>query len=225
MWCATPVTQSVAEAVSRRTGVSWVTAYGTSELPVIACNEIEGARLDTVGRPVPGTRVRIVSLEDGAPLSPGAVRRDSGSLGFGDGRLPAERGDGAGIFGRVVSDGRRRISGRQRRAADHRPRQGDDQGAGISGRPRRDRGRAPGSRGRRGLRGVRGARRGRMGRPSSPRSRRADGSRPTSSSRLSGTGWRPTSGPSRVVFVPEIPRLPSGKVLRRVLKERLWTSV
>ena len=26
--------------------------------------------------------------------------------------------------------------------------------------------------------------------------------------------------PSRVVFVPEIPRLPSGKVLRRVLKER-----
>jgi long-chain acyl-CoA synthetase len=31
--------------------------------------------------------------------------------------------------------------------------------------------------------------------------------------------------PSRVVFVAEIPRLPSGKVLRRVLKERLWTSV
>jgi long-chain acyl-CoA synthetase len=30
--------------------------------------------------------------------------------------------------------------------------------------------------------------------------------------------------PSRVEFVPEIPRLPSGKVLRRVLKERLWTS-
>ena len=30
--------------------------------------------------------------------------------------------------------------------------------------------------------------------------------------------------PSRVVFVEEIPRLPSGKVLRRVLKERLWTS-
>jgi acyl-coenzyme A synthetase/AMP-(fatty) acid ligase len=30
--------------------------------------------------------------------------------------------------------------------------------------------------------------------------------------------------PSRVDFVEEIPRLPSGKVLRRVLKERLWTS-
>ena len=31
--------------------------------------------------------------------------------------------------------------------------------------------------------------------------------------------------PNRVVVVDEIPRLPSGKVLRRVLKERLWTSV
>ena len=30
---------------------------------------------------------------------------------------------------------------------------------------------------------------------------------------------------SRVFIVSEIPRLPSGKVLRRVLKERLWTSV
>ena len=45
--------------------MNWVTAYGTSELPVIACNSLEGARLDTVGRPVPGVEVRIVSLEDG----------------------------------------------------------------------------------------------------------------------------------------------------------------
>ena len=35
MWCATPVTQSVAEAVTAKTGVNWVTAYGTSELPAI----------------------------------------------------------------------------------------------------------------------------------------------------------------------------------------------
>src|SRR3989440_12049820 len=51
MWCATPVTQSVAEAVTGRTGVTWGTAYGTSELPVIACNEIHGPRLHTGGRP------------------------------------------------------------------------------------------------------------------------------------------------------------------------------
>jgi len=71
--CATPVTQSVAEAVTGRTGVSWVTAYGTSELPVIACNEIDGPRLDTVGRAVAGARVRIVSLETPNPCRPGAV--------------------------------------------------------------------------------------------------------------------------------------------------------
>ncbi len=74
MWCATPVTRSVADAVTARTGVNWVTAYGASELPVIACNELEGARLDTVGRPVPGVSVRIVSLQSGEPLGPGGGR-------------------------------------------------------------------------------------------------------------------------------------------------------
>jgi long-chain acyl-CoA synthetase len=87
MWCATPVTQSVAEAVTRRTGVNWVTAYGASELPVIACNQIDGARLDTVGRPVPGASVRVVSLETGEPVKPGElgeiqVRSDSVMAGY-----------------------------------------------------------------------------------------------------------------------------------------------
>jgi long-chain acyl-CoA synthetase len=59
MWCATPVTPSIAETVSRRTGVGWLTAYGTSELPVIACNPLDDVRLDTVGRPVPGVDVRV----------------------------------------------------------------------------------------------------------------------------------------------------------------------
>src|SRR3954467_3948463 len=87
MWCATPVTQSVAEAVTDRVGVNWVTAYGTSELPVIACNLLERAKLDTVGRPVPGVDVRIVSLEDGKPVGPGevgeiAARSDSVMVGY-----------------------------------------------------------------------------------------------------------------------------------------------
>ena len=54
MWGATPVRASVAETVTRRTGVGWVPAYGTTELPVITCNPLDGARLDSVGRPVPG---------------------------------------------------------------------------------------------------------------------------------------------------------------------------
>ena len=73
MWGATPVSIPVAEAVTRRAGVAWVPAYGTTELPVIACNPIEGARLDTVGRPVPGVRLRVVSLENGDPVGPGEV--------------------------------------------------------------------------------------------------------------------------------------------------------
>lgn len=71
MWCATPVTVSVAEAVTRRTGIGWISAYGTSEVPVIACCPRDAARLDTVGRPIP--QVRIVSTETGEPVEPGAV--------------------------------------------------------------------------------------------------------------------------------------------------------
>jgi long-chain acyl-CoA synthetase len=73
MWCATPVTQSVAKAVTDRVGINWVTAYGTSELPVLTCNSLEGACLDTVGRAVPGVDIRIVSLEGGTPVEPGEV--------------------------------------------------------------------------------------------------------------------------------------------------------
>jgi acyl-CoA synthetase (AMP-forming)/AMP-acid ligase II len=70
MWGATPVTPSVAETVTRRSGVPWVPAYGASELPVIACNPVPGARLDSVGKPVPGVSLRVVSLETGAELGP-----------------------------------------------------------------------------------------------------------------------------------------------------------
>jgi acyl-CoA synthetase (AMP-forming)/AMP-acid ligase II len=69
MWCATPVTASVADAVTQRTGVGWISAYGTSEVPVIACCPRDEARLDTVGRPIPA--VRIVSTETGEPVEPG----------------------------------------------------------------------------------------------------------------------------------------------------------
>ena len=83
MWGATPVTPSVAETVTRRTGVPWVPAYGASELPVIACNPVRGARLDSVGQPVPGVALRVVSLETGAELGPdetGEIQLRSPSL-------------------------------------------------------------------------------------------------------------------------------------------------
>jgi acyl-CoA synthetase (AMP-forming)/AMP-acid ligase II len=91
MWGATPVTPSVAETVTRRTGVPWVPAYGASELPVITCNPVRQARLDTAGQPVPGVDLRVVDLETGDPVEPGEtgeiqVRAESLMSGY----LPAE---------------------------------------------------------------------------------------------------------------------------------------
>ena len=91
MWGATPVTPSVAQAVTRRTDVAWLPAYGASELPVITCNPLDAPRLDSAGLAVPGVRLRVVSLETGAPLAPGEsgeiqARSDSLMAGY----LPAE---------------------------------------------------------------------------------------------------------------------------------------
>jgi acyl-CoA synthetase (AMP-forming)/AMP-acid ligase II len=76
MWGATPVTASVADAVTRRTGVRWLAAYGASELPVLAANPVgdPGAwRLDSAGLPPAGVELRAVDLDSGAVLPPGAT--------------------------------------------------------------------------------------------------------------------------------------------------------
>jgi acyl-CoA synthetase (AMP-forming)/AMP-acid ligase II len=74
MWGATPVTESVAEVVTARTGVRWLAAYGASELPVISCNPVADPmswRLDSAGLPPAGVELRAVDLDTGAVLSPG----------------------------------------------------------------------------------------------------------------------------------------------------------
>jgi long-chain acyl-CoA synthetase len=76
MWGATPVTASVAEAVTARTGVRWLPAYGASELPVIACNPVDRPaewRLDSAGLPGPEVELRVVDLDTGAVLEPGHI--------------------------------------------------------------------------------------------------------------------------------------------------------
>lgn len=90
MWGATPVTQSVAEEVARRTGVSFMPAYGTSEVPVITSNPVTRPdlwRLDCPGIPVHDVRVRIVDVETGTVLPPGGageiqVRSPSAMVGY-----------------------------------------------------------------------------------------------------------------------------------------------
>jgi acyl-CoA synthetase (AMP-forming)/AMP-acid ligase II len=74
MWGATPVTESVAEVVTARTGVRWLPAYGASELPVLACNPVDRPaawRLDSAGLPPDGVELRVADLDTGEVLAPG----------------------------------------------------------------------------------------------------------------------------------------------------------
>ena len=76
MWGATPVSESVAEVVTRRTGVRWLPGYGASELPVISCNPVgdpDRWRLDSAGLPPAGVELRVADLDSGEPLPPGGV--------------------------------------------------------------------------------------------------------------------------------------------------------
>ena len=76
VWGATPVTESVAQRVTELTGVRWLCAYGASELPVIAANPVHEPgrwRLDSAGRPPAGVRLRVVDLDTGAVLPPGGI--------------------------------------------------------------------------------------------------------------------------------------------------------
>jgi acyl-CoA synthetase (AMP-forming)/AMP-acid ligase II len=94
MWGATPVTASVAEAVTARTGVRWLPGYGASEVPVIAVNPVNEPhrwRLDSAGLPPAGVEIRIAALDSGEVLAPGGTgeiqaRSPSAMLGY----LPEE---------------------------------------------------------------------------------------------------------------------------------------
>ncbi len=76
MWGATPVTEHVARVVTARTGVRWLPAYGASEVPVIAANPVdrpEEWRLDSAGLAPPGVELRVVDVETAAVLEPGGI--------------------------------------------------------------------------------------------------------------------------------------------------------
>ncbi|MEV0358377.1 AMP-binding protein [Nocardia sp. NPDC050697] len=218
MWGATPVTADVAERVTARTGVPWLPAYGASELPVIACNPLTGARLDSVGRAAPGVEIRVVELGSGAPLPPGELgelqcRAASVMAGY----LPDSATAGAfddgwyrtGDVGWVDADGWIRLTDRAKEMIKVRGFQvaPAEIEAVLHAHP-----------------AVRDC--AVFGTPD-PRDGEAivaavhaDGVSADELIALVGTHLAGYKRPRRVVFVPEIPRLPSGKVLRRVLEER-----
>ena len=219
MWGATPVTPSVAETVTRRTGVGWVPAYGATELPVIACSPLGGARLDSPGRPVPGVDARVVSLETGEPVPPGGtgeiqVRAESLMAGYLPEEATAASLDGGwyrtGDVGSIDAGGWLRLTDRTKEMIKVR---------GFQVAPAE----------------VEAVLHGHaavadcavFGVPDA-----ADGERivaavavaaevdPAELAALVGERLASYKRPGRVVLVPEIPRLPSGKVLRRVLRDR-----
>ncbi|MDT5219388.1 MAG: long-chain acyl-CoA synthetase [Mycobacterium sp.] len=222
MWGATPVTASIAETVTRRTGIGWVPAYGTTELPVIACNPQDGARLDSVGQAVPGVELRVVSLATGAPVGPGEVgeiQARSGSLMAGYlpcGATAEAFVDGwyrTGDVGWLDVDGWLRITDRLKEMIKVRgfqvaPAEIETvlhghpavQDCAVFGVP-------DGANGEAVVAAVATHSSSETTEVAAELVARVD-AKLASYKRL-----------NRVVFVPDIPRLPSGKVLRRVLKE------
>ena len=219
MWGATPVNTHVAQTVTRRTGVQWLPAYGTTELPVIACNPIEGARLDTVGRPVPGVELRVVSLESGEPAGPGEVGEiQARSASLMAGYLPAEATKEAirdgwyrtGDVGWLDTGGWLRITDRLKEMIKVRGFQvaPAEIEAVLQGHPAvKDC-------------AVFGIPDGINGETVVAAVATSAPVEATELTALVDEKLASYKRLSRIVFVPEIPRLPSGKVLRRVLKER-----
>ena len=112
MWGATPVTPSVAETVTARTGVRWLPAYGTSEVPVITANPIDRPdawRLDSAGLPVGDVELRVADLDTG-PSCPRRDGRDPGAQCLRHGWIPPRRGHGGRLRRRVVPHRRRRLA-------------------------------------------------------------------------------------------------------------------
>jgi acyl-CoA synthetase (AMP-forming)/AMP-acid ligase II len=241
MWGATPVTASVAQTVTRRTGVAWVPAYGASELPVIACNPVRGARLDSAGKPVPGVELRVVSLETGHPVKAagetGEIQLRAPSLM--SGYLPAEEtaasfDDGwyrTGDVGYVEPDGWVHLTDRSKEMIKVR---------GFQVAPAEVEGVLLGHPGVRdcAVFGVPDPVNGESiiaavaldpeaSPEASPAARPADANAavdPRDLAAYVGDRLASYKKPAEVIVVDEIPRLPSGKALRRVLKDNYLTN-
>ena len=226
---STPAPRRSAPSCSRRPreriGCPVVQGYGMTESsPVTHVTPLDPARhrLGSIGPPVPNTECRIVDVASGEELGARRGGRGVRARAAGHARLPRRpRGDRRHRRRRRLAAHRRRRPrrrGRLRRA--RRPRQGAHQVQGLPGGAGRARGGA-----RRASRpwprprssGAPTRRPARCPRPSwrSPARRPRRRSWPSSPS-----AWRPTRSCARVEVVDEIPKSPSGKILRRVLKER-----
>jgi long-chain acyl-CoA synthetase len=66
MWGATPVARDLADRVSARSGIRWLHAYGATEAPMLHGNPVERPdlwRLDSPGLPVSDQAVKVVDVD------------------------------------------------------------------------------------------------------------------------------------------------------------------
>jgi long-chain acyl-CoA synthetase len=185
---------------------------------------LDGARLDTVGRAVAGVQIRIASVETGEPLSHGEIGEiqvlSPSAL---EGYLPDDETGSAfadgwyrtGDIGYLDADGWLRITDRAREMIKVRGFQvaPAEIEAVLHGHP---------AVADCAVFGIPDAASGEAIIAAVTRSAAVESDELIA---LVAETLASYKRPSRVVFVSEIPRLPSGKALRRVLKERLWTSV
>ena len=226
MWGATPVTESVARTVTERTGVGWLPAYGASELPVLAATrstDPEAWRLDSAGLPAAGVELRVVDLDDRRGLPAGEIgeiqaRSPSAMAGY----LPDEANADAfvdgwyrtGDIGWLEPEGWVHLTDRSKEMIKVKGFQvaPAEIEAVLHGHPSVLDCAVFGVPDERGGRG--------------PRRRRAARPRPPVSAEELQALVADTLATYKqlrdVVVVDEIPRLPSGKVLRRVLRDQ-WS--
>ncbi len=116
MWCATPVAAEVAEEITARTGVPVMSAYGASEVPVLTSHPVASPtewRLDSPGRPPAGVELRVVDLDTGEVVEGGVGEIEARSGAAMAGYLPDDANavafhDGwfrTGDVGRIDDDG------------------------------------------------------------------------------------------------------------------------
>jgi long-chain acyl-CoA synthetase len=222
MWCATPVTASVAEEITRRTGVPWLTASGSSEVVLFSCNEI-GGNLDTVGKAAPGVQIRIRSVDSDDVLGAGAegeiqVRSDAVMAGYvPDTDTAAAFEDGwyrSGDIGYLDVDGRLYITDRAKEMIKVRGFQvaPAEIESVLLGHP---------AVADCAVFGIPDAADGEAVVAAVARAGQVEADELAQSVAECLASYKHLS---KVVFVPEIPRLPSGKVLRRVLKEQVMSA-
>jgi len=224
MWGATPVAEHVAELVTRRTGVRWLPAYGASEVPVIACNPVDRPgqwRLDSAGLAPAGVELRVVDLDSGAVLAPGGVgeiqvRSPSRMVGY----LPESETDAAvvdgwyrtGDVGYLEAEGWVHLTDRRKemiKVNGFQVAPAEIEGVLLGHRAVLDCA----------VFGIPDARTGEV----PVAAVQLDGAVPVAPGELEGLVAATLAGYKRlrqVVVVDAIPRLPSGKVLRRALRDQ-----